>query len=172
MYELKKAGFLAVVFCFSGFAKAQDLITSIVIVDERFPLTERTGVVLQEPAFLPLSEVSTRAKPHQVDPFNAVIDIDFEPSLSVGEAMNRVLGFIGYDLFVSGNSIDPSAEALFLRPLPYVHQTFEGTRVKDVLSALVGHRFIVVIDHNIRAVTADHSPLKRRYTIVEEQLKK
>lgn len=150
---------------------AADPLKPIVIVDERLPLTERDGITLRNPYQLPLSEISTQAKPYQVDPFNAVIDIDFESSITVGQAMSRVLGFIGYDLFVSGTAIDPSAQTLFKRPLPFVHREFDRTRVKDVLSALVGNRYTVVVDHNIRAVTADYSPAKRRYTTVEEQIK-
>ena len=141
--------------------------TSILIHDRQLPLTDRTGVTLRRATHLPLSELSTRAKPHQVEPFNAVIDVDFDPQLTVGEAMHRVLNFIGYDLFVAGLSIDPAAETLFSRPLPHVHRAFENTRVKDVLSALVGHRYIVVVDHNIRAVTADLSPAIRRYLKAE-----
>ena len=141
--------------------------SSILIHDRQLPLTDRTGVTLTQATHLPLSELSTTAKPHQVDQINAVVDIEFDLQLTVGEAMHRVLSFIGYDLLVAGISIDPSAETLFSRPLPQVHRTFENTRVKDVLSALVGHRYTVVIDHNIRAVSADLSPVILRYLMAE-----
>lgn len=137
---------------------------SAFITDPAAPLTQRAAVALsQDKPDSPLTDLTPALSRAQRSPFDTPIDVVFDAEETVGQAVSRLLGVIGYDLYVSGKGIDPMAAVVFRMPLPDVHRRFDGVSLRDSLHALIGDGYVIVVDHNRRAVSADVSPGLRRY---------
>lgn len=78
------------------------------IVDESLPLTivRSDESVSVSTVDLSLSSISTEAELHQRDLFQTIVSVNFDNSSSVGDAVSRVVRFIGYELYVGGRGID------------------------------------------------------------------
>jgi len=148
-----------IAFCVPALAEK----SSILITDSQSPLTLREGqVVISAPDSIPLSAHTPLPKAHQIKPFETVVDVVFDSERTIGEAVTRITGFIGYELYVSGAGIDTEAARVFNKPLAQVHRDFQRATIASILGSLIGEGRTLVIDHKLRAVSADLSPGTRR----------
>ncbi len=118
-----------------------------------------------------LSEMTSTVPVYQSNPFDTPIDVDLKGVNTVGSAVGKILRYIGYDLKTSGVGIDPTAAIMFEKRVPNIHRRFKNVTVKEVVCALIGSGYTVVVDQTIRAVSADITPEKRRIKTMEERMK-
>ena len=106
--------------------------------DDRYLDPHRVGrYVLVEPV----------ATPTQREPLMEVVSMTFD-SETVGEAIREVLRDTGYSLDESLGL--PGFDVL---PLPRVHRTFEQVQVIEIVHALAGPVYQIVIDPVLRKMT-------------------
>ncbi len=118
-----------------------------------------------------LTELSSTVPAFQTNPFDTPIDVNLKGPNTVGDAIGKILRYIGYDLKKNGVGVDPTASLLFSKRLPNIHRRFSNVTVKEAVCALIGSGYTVVVDNAIRVVSADISPEKRRIQTMEERLK-
>lgn len=119
-----------------------------------------------------LTEVYSGALPNQFKPLDTELSFEFTGQISVAEAISKVLERIGYSLKVSGVGIDPFARFLYENDLPKIHRNFNNCSVIEIIEALVGESYTVVIDHRIRTISVDVSPEKARILSMELRSKR
>jgi len=110
---------------------------------------------------------ATAAAETQLMPLNQVVSIRFDES-NVRQAIDKVLGVTGYRfLFLSTSS--PMLAAMLTKPLAATHRRFKRIRIIQILHALAGPAFLVLIDPANRLVSfeldPDYLPLTEHHAV-------
>ena len=110
---------------------------------------------------LHLIEHDTAVRRDQIDPLQAVVEIDFPVSSisNVRQAVAALLRPMGYELLDGGSNTSELLQDLLTSPLPEVQRSFRNVRASEVLRAFAGVGYIAVVDHVRRRVTFDPKPL-------------
>ena len=114
--------------------------------------------VSELPSFL--SEHRTQLPEHQIDPLRAIVSVDYPESVrSIRDATLYTLHSIGYSLVEQGERTAPELQTLLDAPLPIVQRQIHQVPVSEVLRALGGIGYVLVVDHIHRLVTFDPKPI-------------
>lgn len=107
-----------------------------------------------------LSEHRTQLPEHQIDPLRAIVSVDYPESVrSIRDATRYTLHSIGYSLVEQGERTAPELQTLLDAPLPIVQRQIHQVPVSEVLRALGGIGYVLVVDHIHRLVTFDPKPI-------------